>query len=123
MCFPLTTRPGGDKDMDFDIEKTTGSIVIAKPLDTRRRSSYNLTVEVTDGSHTIDTQVRGLTGNPELRGDGRPPWLEGSCAHHYATIAHWGLFGWDEDTEGSLCTWCTSRNTEFGIKVLCSSLV
>ncbi|XP_022445886.1 protocadherin Fat 2 [Delphinapterus leucas] len=48
---------GGDKDMDFDIEKTTGSIVIAKPLNTRRRSSYNLTVEVTDGSHTIDTQV------------------------------------------------------------------
>ncbi|XP_007188683.2 protocadherin Fat 2 [Balaenoptera acutorostrata] len=48
---------GGDKDMDFDIEKTTGSIVIAKPLDTRRRSSYNLTVEVTDGSHTTDTQV------------------------------------------------------------------
>ncbi|XP_043455316.1 protocadherin Fat 2 [Prionailurus bengalensis] len=48
---------GGDQDMDFDIEKTTGSIVIAKPLDTRRRSSYNLTVEVTDGSHTIATQV------------------------------------------------------------------
>ncbi|XP_045856204.1 protocadherin Fat 2 isoform X2 [Meles meles] len=48
---------GGDKDMDFDIEKTTGSIVIAKPLDTRRRSNYNLTVEVTDGSHTIATQV------------------------------------------------------------------
>ncbi|KAM4826977.1 protocadherin Fat 2 [Thomomys bottae] len=47
----------GDKDMDFDIEKTTGSIVIARPLDTRRRSSYNLTVEVTDGSHTIATQV------------------------------------------------------------------
>uniref|UniRef100_A0A2K6QA51 Protocadherin Fat 2 n=1 Tax=Rhinopithecus roxellana TaxID=61622 RepID=A0A2K6QA51_RHIRO len=48
---------GGDKDMDFDIEKTTGSIVIARPLDTRRRSSYNLTVEVTDGSRTIATQV------------------------------------------------------------------
>ncbi|EPY88630.1 FAT tumor suppressor 2, partial [Camelus ferus] len=48
---------GGDKDMDFDIEKTTGSIVIARPLDTRRGSSYNLTVEVTDGSHTIATQV------------------------------------------------------------------
>ncbi|XP_040851121.1 protocadherin Fat 2 [Ochotona curzoniae] len=48
---------GGDKDMDFDIEKTTGSIVVARPLDTRRRSSYNLTVEVTDGSHTIATQV------------------------------------------------------------------
>ncbi|XP_069340449.1 protocadherin Fat 2 [Eulemur rufifrons] len=48
---------GGDKDMDFDIEKTTGSIIIARPLDTRRRSSYNLTVEVTDGSRTIVTQV------------------------------------------------------------------
>ncbi|XP_042544933.1 protocadherin Fat 2 [Dipodomys spectabilis] len=47
----------GDKDMDFDIEKTTGSIVIARPLDTRRRSRYNLTVEVTDGFHTIATQV------------------------------------------------------------------
>ncbi|XP_062941472.1 protocadherin Fat 2 [Cynocephalus volans] len=48
---------GGDKDMDFDIEKTTGSIAIARSLDTRRRSGYNLTVEVTDGSHTIATQV------------------------------------------------------------------
>uniref|UniRef100_A0A8C3YB10 Protocadherin Fat 2 n=1 Tax=Catagonus wagneri TaxID=51154 RepID=A0A8C3YB10_9CETA len=48
---------GGDEDMDFDIEKTMGSIVIAKPLDARKRSSYNLTVEVTDGSHTIATQV------------------------------------------------------------------
>ncbi|KAM7141484.1 protocadherin Fat 2 [Molossus nigricans] len=48
---------GGDKDMDFDIEKTTGSIIIAKPLDTRKTSSYNLTVEVTDGFHTIATQV------------------------------------------------------------------
>nr|XP_048293531.1 protocadherin Fat 2 [Myodes glareolus] len=47
----------GDKDMDFDIEKTTGSIAIARPLDTRRKSSYNLTVEVTDGFHTIATQV------------------------------------------------------------------
>lgn len=65
MLLPLPTpTPGGDQDMDFDIEKTTGSIVIARPLDTRRRSSYNLTVEVTDGSHTIATQVRGLTGDP-----------------------------------------------------------
>lgn len=47
--------------MDFDIEKTTGSIVIARPLDTRRKSSYNLTVEVTDGFHTIATQVRDLS--------------------------------------------------------------
>lgn len=47
--------------MDFDIEKTTGSIIIAKPLDTRKRSSYNLTVEVTDGFHTIATQVRSFS--------------------------------------------------------------
>ena len=62
--------------MDFDIEKTTGSIVIARPLDTRRRSSYNLTVEVTDGFQTIATQVRSLTGSLELRRDRRFPWLE-----------------------------------------------
>ncbi|KAM9693635.1 protocadherin Fat 2 [Trichechus inunguis] len=48
---------GGDTDMDFDIEKTMGSIIIARPLDTRRKASYNLTVEVTDGSHVIATQV------------------------------------------------------------------
>lgn len=47
--------------MDFDIEKTSGSIVIAKPLDTRKKLSYNLTVEVTDGFHTIATQVRSLS--------------------------------------------------------------
>lgn len=59
--------------MDFDIEKTTGSIMIARPLDTRRKSSYNLTVEVTDGFHTIATQVRGLSQEPlaweEIRGE------------------------------------------------------
>lgn len=59
--------------MDFDIEKTTGSIVIARPLDTRRKSSYNLTVEVTDGFHTIATQVRSLSQEllvwEEMRGE------------------------------------------------------
>ncbi|XP_009890940.1 PREDICTED: protocadherin Fat 2 [Charadrius vociferus] len=48
---------GGDDDMDFDIEKSTGSMVIARALDARKKSSYNLTVEVTDGSTTIKTQV------------------------------------------------------------------
>ncbi|XP_074147953.1 protocadherin Fat 2 [Sminthopsis crassicaudata] len=48
---------GGDEDMDFDIEMTTGSMVIARHLDSRRKASYNLTVEVTDGSRTITTQV------------------------------------------------------------------
>uniref|UniRef100_A0A663MKD2 FAT atypical cadherin 2 n=1 Tax=Athene cunicularia TaxID=194338 RepID=A0A663MKD2_ATHCN len=48
---------GGDDDMDFDIEKSTGSMVIARALDARKKSSYNLTVEVTDGSTTIKTQA------------------------------------------------------------------
>ncbi|XP_062443263.1 protocadherin Fat 2 [Rhea pennata] len=48
---------GGDDEMDFDIEKSTGSIVIARTLDAKKKSSYNLTVEVTDGSTTIKTQA------------------------------------------------------------------
>uniref|UniRef100_A0A8D0GHX8 FAT atypical cadherin 2 n=1 Tax=Sphenodon punctatus TaxID=8508 RepID=A0A8D0GHX8_SPHPU len=48
---------GGDDDMDFDIEKSTGSMVIARALDAKKRSSYNLTIEVTDGSSIIRTQA------------------------------------------------------------------
>ncbi|XP_028574146.2 protocadherin Fat 2 [Podarcis muralis] len=48
---------GGDDDMDFDIEKSTGSIVIARTLDAKKRSNYNLTVQVTDGSSIIKTQA------------------------------------------------------------------
>lgn len=49
---------GGDEDQDFYIEKNTGSIVIARQLDAGKRSNYNLTISVTDGSQTITTQVR-----------------------------------------------------------------
>lgn len=49
---------GGDEDKDFYIDKNTGSIVIARQLDAGKRSNYNLTVSVTDGSQTITTQVR-----------------------------------------------------------------
>lgn len=55
--FHFSLISGGDDDMDFDIEKSTGSMVIARALDARKKSSYNLTVEVTDGSTTIKTQV------------------------------------------------------------------
>ncbi|EMP24712.1 Protocadherin Fat 2 [Chelonia mydas] len=48
---------GGDDDMDFDIEKSTGSMVIARALDAKKKPSYNLTVEVTDGSSFIRTQA------------------------------------------------------------------
>ncbi|XP_030622122.1 protocadherin Fat 2 [Chanos chanos] len=48
---------GGDEDKDFYIEKNTGSIGIARPLDAGKRSNYNLTVRVTDGSQVITTQA------------------------------------------------------------------
>ncbi|TSK28143.1 Protocadherin Fat 2 [Bagarius yarrelli] len=48
---------GGDDDRDFYIDKNTGSIVIARQLDAGKRSNYNLTVSVTDGSQTITTQA------------------------------------------------------------------
>lgn len=49
---------GGDEEKDFDIEKNMGSIMIARCLDAGKRSNYNLTVRVTDGSQAITTQVR-----------------------------------------------------------------
>uniref|UniRef100_A0A8C7E2R2 FAT atypical cadherin 2 n=1 Tax=Naja naja TaxID=35670 RepID=A0A8C7E2R2_NAJNA len=48
---------GGDDAMNFDIEKSTGSIVIARTLDAKERSNYNLTIEITDGSSIMKTQV------------------------------------------------------------------
>ncbi|XP_063784401.1 protocadherin Fat 2 [Pseudophryne corroboree] len=48
---------GGNDDLDFDIDKSTSGLVIARPLQASRKSSYTLTVQVTDGSHTISTQV------------------------------------------------------------------
>ncbi|XP_025023607.1 protocadherin Fat 2 [Python bivittatus] len=48
---------GGDDAMNFDIEKSAGSIVIARTLDAKERSNYNLTIEVTDGSSIIKTQA------------------------------------------------------------------
>ncbi|XP_069825207.1 protocadherin Fat 2 [Dendropsophus ebraccatus] len=48
---------GGNSDLDFDIDKSTSGLVIARPLQSSRKSFYNLTVQVTDGSRTISTQV------------------------------------------------------------------
>ncbi|XP_055968334.1 protocadherin Fat 2 [Sorex fumeus] len=65
---------GGDENMDFDVDKVTGSLLIAKPLDTRRRSNYNLTVAVTDGAQSITTQVHvSLIANVNRH---RPQFLE-----------------------------------------------
>lgn len=48
---------GGNYNSHFDVDKGTGTIIVAKPLDAEQKSSYNLTVEVTDGTTSIVTQV------------------------------------------------------------------
>ncbi|XP_015744320.1 protocadherin Fat 1 isoform X1 [Python bivittatus] len=54
LWFDIT---GGNSDSRFDVDKGTGTIVVAKPLDAEQKSNYNLTVEATDGTMTIGTQV------------------------------------------------------------------
>lgn len=49
--------PGGNYDSRFDVDKGTGTIIVARPLDAEQKSNYNLTVEATDGTRTIGTQV------------------------------------------------------------------
>ncbi|XP_077154662.1 protocadherin Fat 3 isoform X5 [Ranitomeya variabilis] len=56
-CGQNCSSEGGNMDSAFDIEKGVGTIVIAKPLDAELRSSYNMTVEVTDGTNVATTQV------------------------------------------------------------------
>ncbi|XP_034038208.1 protocadherin Fat 2 isoform X2 [Thalassophryne amazonica] len=48
---------GGDEEKDFDIQRNTGAISIARRLDAARCSNYNLTVRVTDGHQSTTTQV------------------------------------------------------------------
>ncbi|XP_061441071.1 protocadherin Fat 1 isoform X1 [Rhineura floridana] len=54
LWFDIT---GGNYDSRFDVDKGTGTIIVAKPLDAEQKSNYNLTVEATDGTRTIGTQV------------------------------------------------------------------
>ncbi|XP_054649081.1 protocadherin Fat 2 isoform X2 [Dunckerocampus dactyliophorus] len=48
---------GGDEEKDFDIQRNSGTIYIARRLDAARRSNYNLTVQVTDGHHSASVQA------------------------------------------------------------------
>ncbi|XP_035505640.2 protocadherin Fat 2 isoform X2 [Scophthalmus maximus] len=48
---------GGDEEKDFDIQRNSGTISIARRLDAARRSNYNLTVRVTDGHHSATAQA------------------------------------------------------------------
>uniref|UniRef100_A0A8C5XYH6 FAT atypical cadherin 1 n=1 Tax=Microcebus murinus TaxID=30608 RepID=A0A8C5XYH6_MICMU len=56
-CDLNCTAEGGNYDSQFDVDKGTGTVIVAKPLDAEQKSNYNLTVEATDGTTTILTQV------------------------------------------------------------------
>ncbi|XP_036424561.1 protocadherin Fat 1 [Colossoma macropomum] len=48
---------GGNDDSRYNVEKGSGTIIIAKALDAEQQLNYNLTVEATDGTRSISTQV------------------------------------------------------------------
>uniref|UniRef100_A0A671LFV9 FAT atypical cadherin 1b n=1 Tax=Sinocyclocheilus anshuiensis TaxID=1608454 RepID=A0A671LFV9_9TELE len=51
------TIKGGNADGRFDVERASGTVIIAGALDAERQSNYNLTAEATDGTRSISTQV------------------------------------------------------------------
>lgn len=55
LCY---LRPGGNSDSRFDVGKASGTLTVAQPLNAEQRSNYNLTLEATDGTDTVSTQVR-----------------------------------------------------------------
>ncbi|XP_051891479.1 protocadherin Fat 1a isoform X7 [Pristis pectinata] len=56
-CDLNCTAEGGNYDSRFDVDKGSGTIIVARPLDAEQKSNYNLTVEATDGTVSISTQV------------------------------------------------------------------
>ncbi|XP_064191064.1 protocadherin Fat 1a isoform X3 [Anguilla rostrata] len=56
-CDLNCTAEGGNHDSRFDVGKGSGTVIIARPLDAEQKSNYNLTVEATDGTESISTQV------------------------------------------------------------------
>ncbi|XP_067312718.1 protocadherin Fat 1 [Pseudorasbora parva] len=57
MACDLNCTAGGNAGSRFDVEKASGTIIIAGALDAEWQSNYNLTVEATDGTRSISTQV------------------------------------------------------------------
>ncbi|KAJ7405115.1 Protocadherin Fat 3 [Willisornis vidua] len=55
--YDILSLTGGNYDSRFDVDKSTGTIIVARPLDAEQKSNYNLTVEATDGTRSISTQV------------------------------------------------------------------
>ncbi|KAG9259655.1 protocadherin Fat 1 isoform X1 [Astyanax mexicanus] len=56
-CDLNCTEEGGNSDHRFDVDKASGTLVVARPLDAEQKSNYNLTLEATDGTRTASTQV------------------------------------------------------------------
>ena len=50
----------GNEDKAFTVQPNHGSILLAQPVDCETRSSYNLTLSVTDGVHKDVTWVSPL---------------------------------------------------------------
>ncbi|KAI4897258.1 hypothetical protein NFI96_024623, partial [Prochilodus magdalenae] len=48
---------GGNDDSRYNVEKGSGTLIIAKALDAEQQLNYNLTVEATDGTRFVSTQV------------------------------------------------------------------
>ncbi|XP_067899138.1 protocadherin Fat 1 [Heterodontus francisci] len=64
---------GGNDNEEFEIEKNSGTITIAKRLNASRTSNYNLTVQMTNGTNAVTTQayIRVIDINEH-----RPQFLE-----------------------------------------------
>ncbi|KAG7169023.1 fat-like cadherin-related tumor suppressor-like, partial [Homarus americanus] len=48
---------GGDEENMFTVGRDTGGVMVAGHLDAEQKSTYNLTISVTDGVHVVTTQL------------------------------------------------------------------
>lgn len=109
---------GGNYDSHFDVDKGTGTIIVAKPLDAEQKSNYNLTVEATDGTTTILTQVSERGPCVCERGRGRCPPL--------GMQRHSGQLGVDvvyTCTRQEFLGRDRKRKSRVGFCLLCNSLI
>lgn len=61
LLFAAPSGEAGNSESVFHVDKTVGTIIIAKPLDAEQQSFYNLTVQATDGTKAASTQVHTHT--------------------------------------------------------------
>ena len=60
LFVPSVSVSDGNEDKAFTVQPNHGSILLAQPVDCETRSSYNLTLSVTDGVHKDFTWVSRL---------------------------------------------------------------